>query len=316
MAGIDDTFLYTAPPSPAPAPLDIHSALRRYVRNLDPFSDYLTPLEYEAFNRNQSERYSGVGMQIVDRDGRIICLPFPDSPAQRGGIRSGDELMTVDGDDVNEMPMILIGTKVRGLAGSRVWLTVRSSRLDPVRRINLVRQETDPATVHISQGPDGPLVKITGFSPGTPTELKQALQTIGPFEKPLILDLRDNAGGNLGAAVDAAGLFLKPGTTLLTVRTRDQSIPYTARDGSFADQPALILLQNGFTASAAEVFIAALVQNERAVSFGPATFGKGVSQKIVELSDGSALFITHAELIPPNGKPYHGRGIEATYQEP
>ena len=155
-----------------------------------------------------------------------------------------------------------------------------------------------------------PVIRLVGFAPGTRRELAELLSARAPGA-PLVLDLRGNAGGDLHAAFDAASLFLARGAPIASVRARDGIHGYASTTDPLAalDGQRAVLWQDGATASAAEVFIAALTGNARAVSVGARSFGKGTRQDLIELSDGSALVLTTGHLRTPAGVEFDGRGL-------
>jgi len=158
-----------------------------------------------------------------------------------------------------------------------------------------------------------PVIKILRFTNSTVRELKETVIKIG-LNRTKIIDLRGNTGGDFFAAIDVASLFLKPGQKVIGVKTHSESKSYFSKNRPIDLNSKLFLWQDQYSASAAEVFLAALKQNGRAVTLGPKSFGKGLAQKIVELTDGSAIFITYGSLIAPNGFSFHDKGLEPTYR--
>ncbi|MDH3601042.1 MAG: S41 family peptidase, partial [Candidatus Tectomicrobia bacterium] len=160
---------------------------------------------------------------------------------------------------------------------------------------------------------DLPIVRILSFTAGTPEELQNLFATLDQTT-PAVLDLRGNPGGSLYDAIDAAMLFLNNGQKVVTLRTREGSRIYRRNLPAAPFTAPLYLWQDAYTASAAEVFIAALQQNQRAVSIGRKTFGKSTVQKLIALSDGSALYLTTSDVQTPNGNLYHQHGLDPTYR--
>ena len=286
----------------------VRGALSAYLTELDPYSQYLDPKQYRLFKDVLSAQYSGVGMEL-DRDsqGRYICLPYPGGPADSAGVQSGDQLLKVDGQAVSGLSPWQVAQAVRGKAGSRVKLLVRQGSAR-ARMVTATRANLDQETVFADQVDGVNRLRITRFGVLTPGQLRQALMRQKEAE-PLILDLRGNPGGDLGAAIDSAALLAPLGKTLVTVRTRAGDKPYVNSTQPLRTPGRTYIWQDQRTASAAEVFSAALTRNGSAVSIGRTTFGKGLRQSVLELSDGSALILSDAYLIPPDGKPYHGKGL-------
>lgn len=296
---------YLSPQSPRET---VRAAIKSYVSQLDPFSTYLSAAEFHAFNDSQRPHYGGVGMDVWQRrDGRIVCLPYPDSPALEAGIEQGDELLAVEGLPVRGRSLYMVGAEIRGQAGTRVNLTVRGEG-EPVRGVSVRRRRTESISVSRRTEPRAEVLTIHGFSASTPERLRGLAARLDP-DLPLVVDLRGNVGGDLHAGIEAAKLFLRPGQVVATLRGRGEPETFTAGEESLFSEN-VILLQDELTASSAELFIAALTRNGRAVSLGSRSFGKGQTQKFHRLSDGSALLLTWAEIIPPDGRAFHSLGLE------
>ena len=288
-----------------------HKAVKGYLNQLDPFSDLLTPAEYARYRKAMSDSYAGVGMEIFgDRTGRVLCLPYPGGPAARAGIGYGDELLFVDGQPVDGRSLYLVGADIRGPESSSVSLTVRSPSGE-VKTGGLVRQAVARASVAVGEQGGLAVIRIYHFDADTDRDLGRALAGLDPALAKVI-DLRGNTGGDFHAAVRAASLFLEPGRVVVDKRGKTEMRTFRAGEGDKNPSP-LVLWQDGLTASAAEVFLGALTGNGRAVSVGRTSFGKGVAQAVVELSDGSVMFVTDGALRTPAGNYYHQRGLEPDY---
>lgn len=286
----------------------VRKAIRGYLHQVDDFSDYLSPEEYASWRGVRQGGYAGVGMDIfTDRAGRMICLPYPGGPAAQAGIRYGDELTFVGREAVQGVSVRVVGSWVRGRVGESVSLAVR--RADgSVQSLSLARKEMNLDELVVERDGPFPRIRIYGFGPETARRLREALAGL-PAGTPRIIDLRGNTGGDLYGAIDAAALFLPAGATIVDVRTRKENKHFAASEPA-ADRSPVVIWQDGLTASAAEVFVAALVENGRAASVGRTTYGKGVTQTVIELSDGSALFVTNGALRTPKGQYYHRHGLK------
>jgi carboxyl-terminal processing protease len=283
------------------------SAMNAYLRDTDPYARFLGPEEYRRLRDAALENYGGVGMEIFqDGAGAVRCLPYPEGPADISGVREGDALVSVDGEPVPAGENILLtGARVRGPAGSGVRLGLR--RPDGSDTQVLLFRDRVQARTLLPAGTN--TFRVLAFETRTPDELRAALSRATPGAT-VVLDLRGNPGGSLGAAIDCARLFLRKDMTVVEVRTRAGVVRHAAReDGPLAESPPVVLWQDGGTASAAEVFIAALTGNKRARSVGVTTRGKGVTQRTTELLNGGALIFTDGRLIPPDGREYHGKGL-------
>jgi carboxyl-terminal processing protease len=294
---------------PDPPMAVVRTSLREYLKQADPFAEYLTPEEFAAFSLSGTDaRYSGIGMDIAgEPSGRIICIPYPGGPAARAGIVYGDALMAVDGAAVAGQSTYRVGLNIRGAEGAPVRLTLRGRGRMP-RTVAVVRTQVRSQSVFtVLRGPYS-VIRILKFTRDTPRELKPALAAANPGGS-RIIDLRGNMGGDLYAAVACASLLLSQGSPIVAVKTREGVKRHSAGPGPTDLASRLFLWQDARTASAAEVFISALVQNGRGVSIGRTSFGKGVAQRVIELMDRSAMILTYAELTPPSGRSYHGAGL-------
>lgn len=289
----------------------LNSALRAALKDIDQYSDYWPIAEYKAFKEANNPKYAGVGMDIWrSRQGDIVCIPHQGSPAQEAGVLYGDVLVAVDGKPVSDQGFYMTGAMIRGETGRKV--TLELSRQGKTITIPITRRKLDYPSVHMVNLGSLPRMRIWRFSSHTAKQVAEALTSLQP-KAPLIIDLRGNVGGDLMSAIEAAALFLPQGAAIVTKRQRKEATRYRATQPPLDPRRRVFIWQDGLTASAAEVFTAAMVQNNRAKSVGETTFGKGVAQNIIELSDGSALLLTYADLIPPSGEAYHGKGLAPSF---
>lgn len=286
-------------------------AIRAYLAARDPFSEYLTRDEYKRFKDFQDDRYVGIGMMIEkDRDGNIVCLPAPGSAAERAGIRPGDQLQSINGVRLAGMPLLAVASLARGANGTSADLVVARNGVD--RHLTLIRTATTIESVTKYAVGTMPILRVASFTPSTKGKL-EAFLSDWDRSFPITIDLRGNAGGDLNAAIDCAGLLLPAGKLIVTTVSKTGQRRYESRAGATNLTFRVYLWQDGATASAAEVFVAALTQNTRAVSIGTQTFGKGSKQDVLGLSDGSALVLTTGTLLPPSGIPFHAKGLRPDY---
>ena len=288
---------------------DFNTCLERQ----DPFAVYLQPEEYHGFKNSRKNHYVGVGMEI-EKTGRgtVACFPFSGSPAGKSGIENGDILLSVYGQDILGQSIYSVAAKLMGKPGTNVNLTIFKKNGEK-RSFNLTRSSIRTGSVTVNSRSGIPIVKITNFGNSTRRDLKFILSQL-PGSSPLVLDLRDNPGGDLYECIDTAMLFLAPEISIATVETRSGRQTYRSTTPVYDNASELYIWQNEYTASAAEVFIAALTQNMRAQSIGQKTYGKGTTQKIFELSDGSAIVFTIGYLRMPDDKRYHRLGLEPTHR--
>lgn len=281
--------------------------LRAYAQSFDEYSDYLTAKEFAAFQESTSSDYFGVQMDLEQKNGTLLLFPFKDGLAARAGIKAGDQLLAVDGQPVAGKSVYVVGSMIRGEEGSTVQLTLRAGTSVP-RSLTLRRYRASYQSVIWQKGAQGHLIQITRFTKETAEELAAVLRRIDGDNRRVVVDLRGNQGGSLIGGRLCAGYFLKPGTVLFHLRERDGVRPVVAEQPLLLHNP-VTLLQDGATASAAEAFILALTGNQRARSLGSTSYGKGLAQQFLPLSDNSALRLTYAEILAVDKSPYHGRGL-------
>jgi len=293
----------------SPSVVDDPVALNRFLQRNDPNAIFLLPEEFSAFQVSHKANYAGVGMEIEKREsGEIVCFPMPDSPAQQAGIEKGDRIDAIDGQSVAGQSVYVVASWLMGAGGTRVniWIVKKGGGR---HRVDVVRERIQTHSVTVEKASGLTIVKIHYFDSGTKRQLQYALEEL-PLGTRLVLDLRDNPGGDLFKSIDAAMLFLKKGAPIVTIKSRDAVQPYRSTTAAYYTAYPLVIWQNENTASAAEVFVAALTENRRALSIGLKSYGKGTTQEVAELSDGSALIFTSGYLLPPNGKRYHHRGLK------
>ena len=288
--------------------------LRGYLAGKDAHADYLLPAELQRLKRIDGAREGGgVGMELRrDASGSIRCFPDPAGAARRAGVLPADELLAVDGISVRGRSLSAVAAHLAGAVGTPVRLDLRQAPEEPPRRVQVTRSRLDPDTVHTARIGRQAIVRILGFSPNTRDELRSALRALDDPDAPVVLDLRGNGGGDVHAAIDSAMLFVAQGRPLMTLVARTRRQAYVSSVPALFERMPLVLWQDAQTASAAEVFIAALTGNKRAESVGVRSFGKGTRQGFIELSDGSALLLTDGHLLPPSGVPFDGLGLDAS----
>jgi carboxyl-terminal processing protease len=293
----------------------VNESLKEYLNGRDPYSDYLTKNEYQQFQQLQNESYVGIGMDLKkDRSGGVHCFPYPGSPAEEAGIKIGDRLISLNGISVNGKSLPALAALSVGKAGTALQVTV-SSKNDPEKQLKIVRAKLSVKNVVTTWLDDLPVVKISDFRKDTKEKLQQAVNKIKP-KTHVVIDLRGNSGGDLIAAISSAMLFLKKGERIVSINTRKEEEIISSSTGTLNVPTPIYLWQDGSTASAAEIFIAALTENNKAVSVGYRTFGKGTKQDFIPLSDGSALVLTTGKMLTPSGMDYQGLGLNPTYELP
>jgi carboxyl-terminal processing protease len=301
----------------APADYDnlTRAALSGMVASLDPHSEFMRADAYQETEDELTNTFGGIGIQVEARDGQIIVVaPIPGTPAERAGLRRGDRLLKVDGKAL-EHPTVDDTVKlVRGAPDTDVTLTVlrpgQNRTLDfKIRRERIRLDSVRNATVR----PGGVgYLQITEFSDRTGDEFKQALAGLEKQGlRALIIDLRDNPGGSLDAAISVCNEFFDKDELIVYTkgRTADANETFNA-DGKHPPRtyPVAILV-NGGTASAAEIVSGAMKDTHRAVIVGEKTFGKGSVQSVLDLENGEGLRLTTARYYTPSGITIHQKGI-------
>ena len=299
-------------------PLDdaelLESAIRGMVSDLDAHSQYLDAGEYRDIRISTTGSYTGIGIEIDEVDGKVLVVaPFAGSPAARSGIRSGDQIVAVDGlalDGTNLQETI---GHLRGHAGSSV--TVSVLRDDEVIDHEMRRQVIRMASVHREfLAPSYGYIRVSQFNENTARELSRAVDELqeagGNMLQRLVLDLRDNPGGVLDAAVNVADLFLDSGVIVTAEgRSLDSRFKRSAHRGDILDGASMAVLVNRGSASASEIVAGALQDHNRALIVGTETFGKGLVQTVVPLSKGRAIKLTTSRYYTPSGDSIQDVGI-------
>lgn len=277
-------------------------------------SAFLTPeMVKESENELQGE-FQGVGAELRMKDGHVVVVaPMDNSPAQRAGMRPGDLIVKVNGEDVAGLPLEEVVKRILGPAGTQVTLTLETPSSDRVRDVTLTRAHITVRNVtwHTVPGTNLAHLRIAGFSRGVTDDLKAALKEIrGKKLEGAVLDLRNNPGGLLDEAIGAASQFLAGGNVLLEKDAKGEVTPIPVLKGGVAtDLPVAVLINEG-TASGAEILAGALQDAKRATLVGETTFGTGTVLGEFPLSDGSALMLAIQEWLTPDGHTIWHQGIK------
>ncbi len=278
----------------------------------DPNTFFIEPPDREIEEAQFQGRYGGIGAEYTMRSGYLVVVtPFEDSPASRAGIRPGDVIVAVDATDILGLSQSEAILLIRGVVGSEVELTIRrEGELEPLI-LQLTREEIEPPTVTWELKEEGiGYVKLSFFGERTNEELRHALtQLQNQGATSLIIDLRNNPGGLIGAAVDVASHFIDTGIILYQRDAQGNDQTFPAKKSGLATEIPLAVLVNDGTASAAEIVAGALSDHQRAVIIGEKTFGKGSIQTVRELSDHSSIHVTTAHWLTPQGHEIEGAGL-------
>jgi len=295
----------------------LDKALGSAVHSLnDRFSNYFDPKSYQSFQEATAGAFEGVGMNVeeVPRGLRVLTV-FKGSPAARGGIKAGDEIVAVNGKSLRGVSSEQATTRIKGRAGTPVTLSVVTGKAKP-RTVKLHRAKVDVPVVEsrMATGPGGEkvaYVRLTSFTSGAHGEVNAAVRRlVRKGATAVVLDLRDNGGGLLNEAVLVSSIFIPEGKIVTTRgRARPERV-FEATGSSIPGKIPVAVLVNGESASASEIVTGALQDRHRATVVGTRTFGKGVFQEVEQLSNGGALDITVGEYFLPSGRNIGGGGVK------
>ncbi len=283
----------------------------------DIYTSYYTPEEYQSFKEKASGVYAGIGVQMtIDTADNTIVITevFPGSPAEKAGILPKDKIIKAGGKSVSGDDFELIPKIVKGAPNTKVSVTIYRPSEEKAYDFELTRQNvTYPSVSHKILEKDLAYIKITQFEEATYEQFKKALTEVqNKKAKGLVLDLRNNPGGLLHITEKIADELL-PKVLIVSTRDKNGTVDESFADDKYSKIPIVVIV-NGNSASASEVLSGALKDHNRAKLVGETTFGKGVVQSIVPLSDGSALKLTTAKYFTPSGVCIQGIGIDPDYE--
>ena len=290
----------------------VDGAIEGMVGSLnDPYSDYLVSEEYENLEQHISGSYGGIGLLITENesDNLEVVSPFKGTPAYKAGIKSGDLIVKIAGKSTAGMDLVEAANLMKGEPGTKVTLTIRPKDSMTTKEYVIQREEIHIPSVQGQMLPNSKIayINVMMFSQQTHEDLKEILeQTDIAAAEGIILDLRDNPGGDLGAAVDVAGYFIPQGTAVHIVSKRGTESLAT-KDNYLGKK--LVVLVNGGSASASEIVAGAVKDSKSGKLVGTTTFGKGLVQSVFEISDNSALKLTTAKYLTPGKHDIHEKGI-------
>lgn len=291
-------------------------AINGMLTSLDPHSAYLQPEAFNDLQENTSGKFGGLGIEVGMEDGLIrVVTPIDDTPAQRAGIKSGDLIVTLDGDAVMGMNLSDAVDRMRGEPGSEITLEIRRKNEKELLTFTLARAEIKVASVRTETLSGGiGYIRITQFQEKTGPELNAAINKWTEADKPLnglILDLRNNPGGVLDAAVEVVDVFIDNGLIVYTEgRAMNSELRFSATEQTAAGELPVVVLINGGSASASEIVAGALQDHQRAVIVGTRSFGKGSVQSVLPITSDKAIKLTTARYFTPNGRSIQAQGIE------
>ncbi len=292
-------------------PLDDTALMRGAIRGMmaalgDAHSAYLDPQEYKEAETSISGEYEGIGAYVdTTKDYLTVVSPIAGSPAEKAGLRSGDQIIAIDGQDMTGVNPELVRQKVLGPAGSTIHLTIRREGVDQPLEFDIVRAKIVIPSVESKMLDNGiAYVKLSVFGDKSATELHDALKDLMAQQpKGLILDLRNNPGGVVPVAVQIASEFIGEGVIIYEQQSDGTRTPTNALSGGLATEIPLVVLVNEGSASASEMVAGAIQDHGRGKLVGVTTYGKGSEQNWVPLSNNQgAVLVTFARWLTPNGR--------------
>ncbi len=309
---VQDKFYGEVPDDSTP----IYAAIRGALSTLkDPYTLFVEPQPRALERAELQGQFGGIGAYVSRGPaGEVILDPMVDSPAEKAGVRKGDVVIRVDNTPITStMTTDAVLLLIRGEVGTQVTLTLqRAGVADPIV-VTITRKVIETPSVEwrvLEQDSTIGYIHIRLFTERTGRELERALQDLrGSGVTRLIVDMRDNPGGVLDAAVDVASQFLREGVVLYEDRRDEAERFYAVKKGGLALDLPLVVLANGGTASASEIVAGALQDYQRGPLIGERTFGKGSVQLVYDLSDQSSLHVTVARWLTPNRHRIDGQGL-------
>lgn len=301
-----------------------YSALKGVLSSLDPHSQFLDEESFAEMQKDTKGEFSGLGIVVGMRDGNVIIIaPMEDTPSSRAGILPGDRILKIDGKSTEKIGLSKAIKRLRGSKGEKVKMTLMRSvegKPDDIFDVELTREVIKVATVKEAKMLPAEMtgndkigyLRLEQFGENSPVEMERALARLeSQGMEGLVLDLRNNPGGLLDAAVEIAGSFLPPNTVVVSTQGRNaqQSYDYRARTGKRHPNYPITVLINGYSASAAEIVAGALKDLRRAIIIGETSFGKGSVQSVQDLGGGVGLRLTTARYYTPSRKVIHEVGV-------
>jgi len=302
----------------------MYGAIKGMLETLDPHTQFMPPDVFKEMKIDTSGEFGGLGIEIARRNDNIVVVsPIDDTPAQRAGIRPGDQILKIDDEPTRNMELARAIQKMRGPAGKKVLLTIMRDGFTAAREFAIIRDHIRIASVESALYGGIGHVKVKNFQERTDQSLNKELQKLraqngGKELKGLVLDLRNNPGGLLDQAVAVSDRFLPGNLTIVSTRGRGgtQVTEEHSKERDGERGFPMVVLVNAGSASASEIVAGALQDHKRAVILGTPTFGKGSVQTVIEMEDGSGLKLTIARYYTPSGRSIQEKGILPDYVVP
>lgn len=296
----------------------VEAAVYGMLGSLDTYSTYLDEEHWRSLREQTRGRFGGLGIEVRKEGDFIeIVAPIDDTPASKAGLRSGDKILSADGESLEAVPLRDAVLTLRGVPGSKVLLSIKRGEEKPFD-VTLERAIINIAAVRWRIEDNVGYIRITSFSERVGERVADAVvaikEKLGPKARGLIIDLRNNPGGLLDQSIKVTDVFLDKGR-IVSTRERFYEHHYDAMEGDISGGLPIVVLINNGSASAAEIVAGALKDQHRATLVGTKTFGKGTVQTIIPLSGSDAVKLTTAVYLTPSGHSVEG-GIEPDHIVP
>lgn len=298
-----------------------YQAIRQSLKTLgDPYTRFLDPDEYAELSSQTSGELSGIGIQLginQETSKLTVIEPIPNSPAIEAGLEAGDQIVSIDGKSTELMSLEQASAEIKGEVGTEVLLEI-SRQNEPKFEVAIARAQIELPSVSytLKQEQDSKVgyIKLDEFSSHAAEQMEKAIADLSQKEASgFILDLRGNPGGLLFSSVEIARMWMEKGAIVSTIDSKGGNEKFSANGRALTDLP-LVVLVDGYSASASEILAGALKENQRAKVVGSRTYGKGTVQSVHSLSDGSGLAVTIARYYPPSGMDINKKGIAPDIQ--
>ena len=294
----------------------LENAIQGMLTELDPHSAYLKPDAYSDLQINTTGEFGGLGIEVGMENGFVkVITPIDDTPAQKAGVEAGDLIIKLDSTPVKGLTLSDAVKLMRGKPGSDIMLTIIRQGIDKPLEISVTRAVIQVQSVRGRMLDEGyGYVRLSQFQIHTGTDMIKLVEKLQKQNetalKGLVLDLRNNPGGVLQAAVDVSDAFIDDGLVVYTQgRLQDSDMKFRASPGDMLNGTPIVVLVNGGSASASEIVAGALQDHSRAVIMGTSTFGKGSVQTVLPLHNNRALKLTTARYYTPSGRSIQAQGI-------
>jgi len=295
----------------------VENAINGMLTGLDPHSSYMNAKAFQDMQVQTRGEFGGLGLEVTADNGLIkVITPIDDTPASRAGMKTGDLILSIDGESVQGLSLNEAVDKMRGAANSTIKLVVKREGVEKPLEVSMTREVIKIQVVksHL-EGNDIGYIRITSFSEQTDSGLRKAIADLkaksGDKLHGIILDLRNNPGGLLDQAVAVSNDFIHDGEIVSTrARHAEDSQRWNAKDGDLINGLPLVVLINAGSASASEIVAGALQDHRRAILIGTRSFGKGSVQTVMPLPGNGAMRLTTARYYTPSGRSIQGLGID------